>query len=225
MMWDLHQTRDGETNRQRMVRTQLAARGIDDQRVLDAMARVTRESFVSPDWQDAAYNDQALPIECSQTISQPFTVAFMIEAAQITENDKVLEIGTGSGYGAAVLSHLAGEVHTVERISLLVETSSKRLRELGYSNVRVHEADGTLGLPEHAPYDAIIVTAGAITLPPPYIEQLSDGGRVVIPIGSTRRTQMMTRFTLRRGQLVKEELGCFAFVPLIGAHGWQSDAC
>lgn len=204
-----------------MVRKQLVARGIDDPRVLDAMARVEREAFVSPEFRHMAYDDNALPIECGQTISQPFTVAFMIAAAQISESDKVLEIGTGSGYGAAVISLLAREVHTVERIALLVETSSERLHRLGYQNVHVHKADGTLGLFDEAPFDVIIVTAGAKRLPQPYVDQLSEGGRILIPIGATQCSQTMYRFTLQRDKLVKKNLGRFAFVPLVGANSWR----
>jgi protein-L-isoaspartate(D-aspartate) O-methyltransferase len=204
-----------------MVETQIELRGVTDRRVVDAMAKVPREEFVTPGWREAAYCDGALPIECGQTISQPFTVALMCEAARISEADKVLEIGTGSGYGAAVLSLLAQEVHTVERIPTLAHMASDRLKRLGYSNVHVHQCDGTLGLPSEAPFDAIIVTAGADALPKPFLDQLRDGGRIIIPLGSFRSSQSMYRFTLANEKLYMDNLGGFAFVPLIGAHGWN----
>lgn len=210
-----------ETSRQKMVESQLRSRGISDPRVLDTMSRVLREEFVLPDQKQFAYHDCALPIDCSQTISQPYTVAFMCEAAQLTGNENVLEIGTGSGYGAAVLSLLAREVHTVERIPELVEQASERLTRLGFSNVHVYTADGTLGVPEAGPFDAIIVTAGAESLPEPYVEQLNEGGRIIIPVGSEFMGQTMYRYTLKNGKLTQESLGAFAFVPLIGEYGWS----
>ncbi len=216
---DSNTTATADDNRRRMVRTQLEARGIKDQRVLDAMVRVPREEFVTPAWRDMAYADGALPIDCGQTISQPFTVATMCEAAQLTEDDKVLEVGTGSGYGAAILSQLCREVHTVERVPELARRATERLKRLGYSAVHVHTADGTLGLPEAAPFDAIVVTAGADALPKPYLDQLRDGGRIIIPIGSMPHSQTMFRFTRQGERLSVEDLGGFAFVPLIGEYG------
>ena len=209
--------------RQQMVRRHLRSRGISDERVLKVMGEVRREEFVTEQCRDGAYADSALPIECGQTISQPYTVAFMCEAANLSVNEKVLEIGTGSGYGAAVLSRLCREVHTVERIPELSMTAAERLKRLGFDNVHVHTANGTLGVSGDSPFDAIIVTAGAIELPTPYVEQLSEGGRIVIPIGRTPRSQVMRRFTLQEGKLTEECLGCFAFVPLIGEHGWSPD--
>lgn len=209
--------------RQRMVQQQLQRRGIYDERVLQVMQEVPREEFVAEDWRDAAYEDRPLPIEWGQTISQPYTVAFMCEAAQIKPDDKVLEIGTGSGYGAAVLSRLCREVHSVERIPPLGKLAAERLERLGYANVRVHIADGTLGAPNEAPFDAIIVTAGAETLPTPYLDQIADGGRIIIPLGRTSRSQAMYRFTLHDEELQEEHLGGFAFVPLIGEYGWSDD--
>lgn len=208
-------------DRQRMLRTQLNPRGIRDDRVLDAMADVPREQFVNDAWQAEAYSDGALPISCGQTISQPYTVAFMCEAAEITSSDRILEIGTGSGYGAAVLSRLGRKVYTVERIPELAESARERLAQLGYDNVEVHVGDGTLGLPKFAPYDVIIVTAGAGALPVPLRDQLAEGGRMVIPVGTYQTSQTMYRYRLRDGKLVKENLGAFAFVPLIGEWGWQ----
>lgn len=207
--------------RQLMVRNQLVGRGIEDARVLQAMGEVPREKFVGELWQHAAYADGALPIECGQTISQPFTVAYMCEAAQIMPEDKVLEIGTGSGYGAAVLSRLCREVHTVERIPTLSKLAAERLDRLGFGNVQVHTANGSLGVPNEEPFDAILVTAGAEALPTPYVSQIRDGGRIVIPLGGTLHSQVMYRFTRQGDHLHTDNLGNFAFVPLIGEHGWD----
>jgi len=200
-----------------MVEHQLRARGIGDERVLAAMNRVPREAFIDAALRDSAYADGALPIGEGQTISQPFTVAFMAEAARIRPTDRVLEIGTGSGYGAAVLSQLAAEVHTIERLPDLAEGARRHLAAAGYPNVHVVTGDGTSGLPEHAPYDAIVVTAGAVSLPEALVEQTAAGGRIVIPIGEFHAGQTMYRFTRRDGRIDSESLGGFAFVPLIGA--------
>ncbi len=200
--------------RHNLVVQQLERRGIRDPRVLEAMEWVPREQFVPPDLVGLAYEDRALPIAHEQTISQPYTVAFMCQEARIAAGDKVLEIGTGSGYGAAVLSLLAREVHTVERIEELFRTAQERLRRLGYENVRVYLDDGTLGLPHEAPFDAIVVTAGAESLPAVYQEQLADGGRLVIPIGPLS-CQQMVRFVRRGERFERENLGSFGFVPLV----------
>jgi protein-L-isoaspartate(D-aspartate) O-methyltransferase len=205
-----------------MVRTQLQRRGIQTGRVLHAMSQVPREQFVPGPWYESAYHDCALPIDCGQTISQPYTVAFMCESLGLEGNEKVLEVGTGSGYGAAVLSLLAREVHTVERIPQLGREAQARLEQLGYANVRVHIADGSLGWPEQAPYHAIVVTAGAEMLPKPYLDQLVDDGRIVIPLGRDPRSQNMYRFTMHEGRVHVENLGGFAFVPLIGQYGWDA---
>jgi protein-L-isoaspartate(D-aspartate) O-methyltransferase len=204
--------------RRRMVDKQLVARGISDARVIQAMLEIPREEFVPGGLRDQAYLDAALPIDYGQTISQPYTVAYMCEALQLTGGETVLEVGTGSGYGAAVLSRLAGQVYTVERIVELAATAKARLERLGYANVDVRIADGTLGLPEVAPFDAIIATAAAEELPSPYQQQLVEGGRIVMPLGSAH-SQCMYRFTLRSGMLHRENLGGFAFVPLIGRYG------
>jgi protein-L-isoaspartate(D-aspartate) O-methyltransferase len=204
--------------RHKMVAEQLERRGISDPRVLEAMEWVPRHEFVPPELIDQAYEDRALPIGWEQTISQPYTVAFMCQEAQIGGSDKVLEIGTGSGYGAAVLSLLAKRVFTIERLRPLFEEARDRLTRLGYSNVDVRLDDGTLGLASEAPFDAIIVTAGAASLPIAYQEQLADGGRLVIPIGPTA-SQQMTRITRRGEQLSRENLGSFGFVPLVSDRG------
>lgn len=200
--------------RHNMVVEQLERRGIRDPRVLEAMEWVPRDEFVPPDLVDLAYEDRALPIGLEQTISQPYTVAFMCQEARLTADDKVLEVGTGSGYGAAVLSLLAREVHTVERIERLFSAARERLQRLGYANVRTYLDDGTLGLPQEAPFDAIVVAAGAEEIPDAYQEQLAEGGRLVIPIGPPAYQQMI-RLTRRGEQFERDSLGGFGFVPLI----------
>ena len=205
-----------------MVSAHLRTRGICDSRVLTAMLAVPREAFVPEAMKDEAYEDWPHPIGAGQTISQPFTVAYMAQAAELHGEDKVLEVGTGSGYGAAVLSHLAAEVHTIERLPALAERAATTLERLGYKNVHVHIGDGSLGLAEQAPFDAIVVTAGAGYLPPAYSQQLAEGGRIVIPIGRSERSQHLYRFRRARHELSMDELGAFAFVPLIGEAGWRS---
>lgn len=207
--------------RRQMVDEQLREHGISDERVLEAMGRVPREEFVPADLRDAAYEDGPLPIGSGQTISQPFTVAIMCQALQLAGTEKVLEIGAGSGYGAAVLSLLADNVFTVERVPELAEGARARLARLGYDNVRVLTGDGTMGLPDEAPFDAIVVTAGAETLPDAYVRQLRPSGRIVIPIGEYRYNQTMYRFIRLDEELRVENLGGFAFVPLIGRYGWH----
>jgi protein-L-isoaspartate(D-aspartate) O-methyltransferase len=185
----------GETQRE-MVEL-LEQRGIFDRRVLDAMARVPRHLFVPPEARAHAYDDRALPIASGQTISQPYIVALMAEALQIQPGERVLEVGTGSGYAAAVLSTLAGEVYTVERHTALAEEAERRLHTLGYRNIHVYVGDGTDGLPAYAPYDGIVVPAAAPWVPRPLREQLTDGGRLVIPVGG-QSEQVLLRVT-RRG--------------------------
>jgi protein-L-isoaspartate(D-aspartate) O-methyltransferase len=204
--------------RHNMVVQQLERRGIHDPRVLEAMEWVPREEFVPPELIDLAYDDRALPIGLEQTISQPYTVAFMCQEARLTERDKVLEIGTGSGYGAAVLSLLAREVHTIERIELLFRSARDRLSRLGYHNVQVHWDDGTLGMPPEAPFNAIICTAGAEVLPEAYQAQLADAGRLIIPVGPPSHQQMF-RFTRRGENWERDNLGSFGFVPLVADTG------
>lgn len=211
--------------RQHMIDSQLVARGLHDQSVLDAINAVPREEFVATDLVEFAYSDSPLPIEADQTISQPYIVALMTAALELQPEDRVLEVGTGSGYAAAILGEIAKEVFTIERHKILVNSARKRLGELGYRNIQILYGDGTLGWPEHAPYDAIVVTAGGPEVPKALKEQLAIGGRLVIPVGSTLRTQKLLR--LRRisdHEYQEEDMGGVRFVPLIGAAGWEDEA-
>ncbi|RMF41113.1 MAG: gamma-glutamyltransferase [Planctomycetota bacterium] len=205
-----------ETLRRRMVAEQIEARGIRDPRLLEAFRRVPREMFVPPEYRHSAYDDRPLPIGHGQTISQPFTVAFMIDAAGLQGDEKVLEVGTGCGYAAAVLAQMCNHVHTIERIPELAEEAQRRLAALGFDNVTVHVGDGSEGVPDQAPFDAILVPAAAERLPEPLREQVAEGGRIIIPIGPPHGVQSMKRF-VREGEAWRvEDLGKFAFVPLIG---------
>ena len=208
--------------RAEMVERQLRARGIVNEAVLAAMAEVRREAFVSPELEDSAYADSALPIAVGQTISQPFIVARMTELLEPHSGMRVLEIGTGSGYQAAVLRRLVDHVVTVERIDHLARGATATLERLGVDGVEVHCADGTLGWPDGAPYDAIVVTAGAPHLPGTLLDQLAPGGRLVIPVGP-RGDEHLVRVTMTDRGPVRDDLGPVAFVPLIGDEGWQSD--
>ncbi|NTV48455.1 MAG: protein-L-isoaspartate(D-aspartate) O-methyltransferase [Geobacteraceae bacterium] len=204
-----------------MIREHLEARGIIDKTVLKAMCEVPREEFVSGQFLDRAYGDHPLPIAEGQTISQPYIVAYMTEALELRATDKVLEIGTGSGYAAAVLSRIVTNVYTIERVSGLAATARLLLERLGYTNIVIHVGDGTLGWPEHAPYDAIVVTAGAPKVPQPLLEQLAIGGRLVIPVGSSYDLQELIRIRrLSEHDYRSEDLCGVRFVPLIGAAGW-----
>lgn len=202
-------------DRAEMVRSQLKSRGFRDAHILAVMESIPREEFVPVSQRAAAYADRPADIGYEQTISQPYTVAFMADALQLRENETVLEIGAGSGYGAAVLSRLAKVVYTIERIPELAQSAAERLARLGFDNVHVLCGDGSLGLPEYAPYDAICVTAAAEEIPPAYAEQLAEGGRLLIPVGPSPWRQQMLRCTKRNGRLETEDLGPFAFVPLI----------
>jgi protein-L-isoaspartate(D-aspartate) O-methyltransferase len=214
-----------EDLRKQMIEYQLAARGLKDETVLSAIASVPREEFVPTDLVEFAYRDSPLPIAASQTISQPYIVALMTAALQLKRQDRVLEVGTGSGYAAAVLAEIAREVYTVERHKILADTARTRLRELGYENVRILHGDGTLGWAEHAPYDAIVVAAGGPEVPEPLKEQLAIGGRLVIPVGTTLQTQSLLRVVrLSATEYRQERLGDVRFVPLIGAAGWEAEA-
>ena len=208
-------------DRERMVATQIEARGITDPLVLEAMRAVPRERFVPAALARFAYEDRPLPIAEGQTISQPYIVAVMARAAGLKPGARVLEIGTGSGYGAAVLSRIAAEVYTVERVRALAEQARDRLAELGYANVHVLEGDGTLGWAEHAPYDAIVVTAGGPRVPEALLGQLAAGGRLIMPVGSGARHQRLVRVTCTDAHEYRyEDLEEVAFVPLVGAEGW-----
>lgn len=206
--------------REDMVRSQLIPRGISDTRVLEAMREVPREKFVPDQMKLYAYEDSPLAIGNGQTISQPYIVALMTEALDLTDKDKVLEIGTGSGYQAAVLSRLCKAVYTVERIAPLSESAGKVLKELGYANVYLKVYDGTLGWSENAPYDAIMVTAGAPMIPDPLIAQLKEGGHLVVPVGD-RVSQELIKVVRKGESYYQEDLGGVRFVNLIGEFGWK----
>jgi protein-L-isoaspartate(D-aspartate) O-methyltransferase len=210
---------DFEEMRLRMVAEQIRNRGIRDPRVLEAMATVPRHEFVPAEMRPLAYADQPLAIGEGQTISQPFMVAAMAEALELEGNERVLEIGAGSGYQAAVLSRLAREVIAVEIHPSLAEAARERLARLGYLNVRIEVGDGTLGWPECAPYEAILVTAAAPSIPPPLLEQLAEGGRLVLPIGPAEH-QQLRRVRKLSDRTSDEWLYDCRFVPLVGRHGW-----
>jgi protein-L-isoaspartate(D-aspartate) O-methyltransferase len=195
---------------------------IKDRRVLAAMARVPRECFVPPEYQYLAYEDMPLPIGFEQTISQPFIIALMTEALELTGNEKVLELGAGSGYQAAILAELAQLVITVERLPALVERASNILDSLGYTNVKLYQAQSTLGWPDEAPYDAIMVTAGAPRVPVDLLNQLAFGGRLVIPVGS-RYAQELHKITKHKKKNIVQNLGGCRFVPLIGKDAWEEE--
>jgi protein-L-isoaspartate(D-aspartate) O-methyltransferase len=208
--------------REKMIERQVAARGITDQNLLDAMGSVPRELFVPEHLIEFAYEDGPLPIEADQTISQPFIVALMIEAAELKPGDKVLEIGAGSGYAAAVMGRIAGEVLAIERHHELAELAGKRLERLGYTNVDILEGDGTNGLPEEAPFDAIIAAASGSHVPETLVGQLSVGGRMVMPIGEPHSVQRLVKVTrVSEEEYEQEDLGPVRFVPLIGDHAWR----
>lgn len=210
--------------RRRLVERQIKGRGVTDPAVLAALQSVSREAFLPPELAEFAYLDRALPIEKGQTISQPYIVALMTEALELQPQDRVLEVGTGSGYAAAILGRIAREVYTIERHAELAEQATRRLREQGFDNVHVLHGDGTLGWPDQAPYDAIVVAAGGPDVPPPLLDQLAIGGRLVIPVGEEKALQRLVRVT-RRSQkdYQREELCDVQFVPLIGARGWQEE--
>jgi protein-L-isoaspartate(D-aspartate) O-methyltransferase len=200
----------------------LRQRGISDQAVLRAMEDVPRENFVAPGFIESAYADQALPIECGQTISQPFVVAYMTEQLDVGREHRVLEIGTGSGYQAAVLSRLAGEVVTVERYRTLADMARERLNGLGYSNVTVRVGDGMAGAPDLAPFDRIMVTAAAEAVPEPLVVQLAQAGKMVLPVGPRHDAQYLVKLTKQPdGGLTREELIAVRFVPLLPGQARQ----
>jgi protein-L-isoaspartate(D-aspartate) O-methyltransferase len=209
--------------RNRMVVQQIEARGVRDAAVLAAMRLVPRHCFVETLYQSYAYDDTPLPIPARQTISQPYVVALMISALELKQTDRVLEVGTGSGYAAALLSRIVSRVYTIERHECLVEYARLRLEQLEYDNVHLCQGDGTLGWPECAPFDGIIVAAGGPRIPTTLQNQLASGGRLIMPVGNKRRSQQLIRLTrLNEHQFSRQELGPVAFVPLVGDEGWQA---
>jgi protein-L-isoaspartate(D-aspartate) O-methyltransferase len=207
---------DRALERERMVERQLRARGVQDERVLEAFREVPREVFVEPGLEQVAYTDAPLPIGESQTISQPFVVALMVEALEIRPSDRVLEVGAGSGYAAAILSRLASQVYAIERHPSLARQARERIERLGYGNVKLRAGDGTLGWPEAAPFDAILVSAGGADVPPALVEQLARGGRIAIPIGTSSEQELIRITKSDDGRLGTQNLGPVMFVPLIG---------
>jgi len=211
---------DPATLRERMVERQIHARGIDEPALLAAFRAVPREAFIGADYAAHAYEDSPLPIESGQTISQPYIVALTIDAAEIGGGDKVLEIGAGSGYAAAVIGQIAAEVVAIERHGELARIAAGRMERLGYDNVRIIEGDGTRGCPSEAPFDAIVAAASGSHVPPALLDQLKPGGRIVMPLGDPGSIQSLVKVTKNAdGSLAREELGAVRFVPLIGAHG------
>ena len=209
-------------SRKKMVENQLVARGIEHPAVLRAMAEVPREQFVPGRWVEHAYADSPLPIGKEQTISQPYIVALMTEALEPSPGHRVLEIGTGSGYAAGILSRIVEEVYTIERHGSLADAARERYEALGYDNIYVLHSDGTLGWTEHAPYNGIVVTAGGPAVPDPLLAQLAIGGRLVIPVGSTPTVQELVRVRrIAEGEYRRENLGAVRFVPLVGERGWD----
>ncbi len=206
--------------RHRMLEEQLISRGITDIRVLSAMRKIPRHLFVEEAFQEQAYGDHALPIGERQTISQPFMVALMTQSLALSGTEKVLEIGTGSGYQAAILAELSAEVYSIERVELFIQKARSVLDALHYTNVRIRCADGSLGWEETAPFDAILVAAGAPEVPYPLVEQLAVGGRLLIPVGD-RSSQVLKKIVKNETGFTETELTDCAFVPLIGAIGWQ----
>jgi len=205
-----------------MVARQIRDRGIHSARVLEAMQAVPRHLFVPAEWLRAAYADEPLPIGEGQTISQPFMVAAMAEALSLEGEERVLEVGCGSGYQAAVLSRLAREVIAVEMQAALAASARERLARLGYANVTVEDGDGSAGWPALAPYDAILVTAAAPEVPKPLIDQLAEGGRLVIPVGGSKHQELL-RIVKREGRTIERSLYSCRFVPLLGRYGWRQD--
>jgi protein-L-isoaspartate(D-aspartate) O-methyltransferase len=215
---------DFAARREAMVEEQLRRRGITEPHILDSFRAVPREQFVADDVAHLAYADHPLQIEAGQTISQPYIVALMIQAAEIRRGDRVLEVGSGSGYAAAVMSRFADRVIGIERQHELAEVARGRLRRLGYDNVEIVEGDGSLGWANGAPYDAILVAASGSHLPPALLDQLAPGGRLVMPIGAPGAVQTLVKGTKRQdGSIVESQLCDVRFVPLIGAAAWGAD--
>jgi protein-L-isoaspartate(D-aspartate) O-methyltransferase len=211
-----------KVERSRMVSEQLVERGIHDKRVLEAMGRVPRELFVLPEYSHLAYTDGPLPISERQTISQPYIVALMSELLELKGDENVLEVGTGSGYQTAILACLARQVHSIELFQSLAEDALKRLNELGLDNLSVHVGDGSLGWPEAAPYHGILVTAAAPEAPQPLLDQLAEGGCLVIPVGGAGN-QVLETWKRHGDSFSSEAILPVAFVPLRGKHGWKRE--
>jgi len=211
---------DPKRIREKMVREQIDSRGISDEEVLRAMRKVPRHLFVDEALQNQAYADHPLPIGHGQTISQPYVVAMMTAILKVKPGMKVLEIGTGSGYQAAILAEIGADVYTVERIKPLYQMARQRFTQLKYFRIKTKLDDGTLGWPEQAPFERILVTAGGPDVPAPLLEQLSDPGILVIPVGEDRRYQQLLRLTREGGQVSRENMGSVAFVDLVGKFGW-----
>jgi len=213
--------KDYTMERNRMVEEQLVSRDITDPGVLQAMRTVPRHRFVPSSWEDSAYSDSPLPIGQQQTISQPYIVALMTQALELKAGDRVLEIGTGSGYQAAVLAEIAREVYTIEKLETLLARARNVLDALGYDNIVSKLHNGTEGWPEHAPYNAIMVTAGAPEIPEPLLNQLKEGGRMVIPVGD-KMLQELLKVTRKTGEIEVEKIGGCRFVSLCGKYGWPT---
>jgi len=213
---------DFASEREAMVERQLRRRGIAEPEILEAFRTVPREAFVGEKYEHLAYGDHPLPIEAGQTISQPYIVALTIQAAEIKPGNKVLEVGAGSGYAAAVISRIAGKVIGMERHHDLVDVARERLKRLGYDNVEIVEGDGTRGCPDEAPFDAIVAAASGSHVPKAFLEQLADGGRIVMPVGEPDWVQELVKVTKQDdGTLMQQKLGGVRFVPLIGEEGWS----
>lgn len=207
--------------RDRMVREHIAARGIGDERVLDALREVPRHEFVPVHLRTQAYTDHALPVAGGQTISQPYVVARMTELLGVDSDDSVLEIGTGTGYQTAILAQLARRVYSLERVAELAREAIGRMREMGYDNVKIQVFDGTVGWSDVAPFDRILVTAGAPAAPKPLLDQLAPGGRMVIPEGDRQAQRLVVYEKDAEGEVTRTLHEPVAFVPLVGRHGWE----
>lgn len=213
--------KDFKLERAKMVREQIERRGIKDEKVLSAIRKVPRHLFVPPEYQSQAYTDHPLPIDCGQTISQPYIVALMSDLILAKPEDRVLEIGTGSGYQAAVLSHLVFEVHSIDRHADLVNRAKKIAKDLNINNIQFYIGDGSQGLPDLAPFDAILITAAAPNVPAPLLKQLNVGGRLVLPVGE-RWSQRLERWTRISEESFDQDINIpVSFVPLIGTYGWS----
>ena len=212
---------DYETLRKRMVEEQLVPRGIKNQRILAAFFRIERHQFIPQDLRSSAYADFPVPIGNGQTISQPYIVALMTECLNVTDQDKVLEIGTGSGYQTAILAELAKEVYSIERFTTLAGRTETLLHELGYQNIKVKVGDGTLGWPQAAPFDKIIITAASPKIPLPLTEQLKENGKLILPLGENV-SQVLTLIEKKKGKLESLNICGCVFVPLVGKYGWSA---